>query len=68
MVEAYQKPVFENELVVIEEPFVKQEQIPFMLEEEIKESKAQLLKKWKKSEGYYYLHPEKFEFSLKNLK
>jgi hypothetical protein len=25
-------------------------------------------KRWKKSPGYYYLHPEKFRFSLKDLK
>ncbi|MFX0047729.1 MAG: hypothetical protein ACFE8G_06115 [Candidatus Hermodarchaeota archaeon] len=25
------------------------------------------IKKWKKSMGYYILHPEKFKFGLKNL-
>ncbi|NVM44715.1 MAG: hypothetical protein HWN79_07345 [Candidatus Lokiarchaeota archaeon] len=67
MVEAYKKPVFENEQIFMEELPVEQKRIPFTLEEEIKETKAQLLKKWKKSEGYYYLNPEKFKFGLKNL-
>jgi len=41
--------------------------IPFGLIESNREERARLLKKWKKSEGYFYLKPQKFEFSLKNL-
>jgi len=41
--------------------------IPFALVESNCIEKARLLKKWKKSEGYFYLKPRKFEFSLKNL-
>lgn len=67
MTQAYEKSVFEIEIVLEDLP-VEQKKIPFTLNERNHENKAQLLKKWKKSEGYYYLHPEKFEFSLKNLK
>ncbi|MBY9020773.1 MAG: hypothetical protein KGD67_06935 [Candidatus Lokiarchaeota archaeon] len=42
-------------------------QIPFALNEVNRVEKARLLKKWRKSEGFYYLKPKKFEFSLKNL-
>jgi len=41
--------------------------IPFALIESNHIEKARLLKKWKKSEGYFYLNPKKFEFCLKNL-
>jgi len=41
--------------------------IPFALIESNHIEKARLLKKWKKSEGYFYLKPQKFEFSLRNL-
>ena len=41
--------------------------IPFALVESNRVERARLLKKWKKSEGYFYLKPQKFEFSLKNL-
>ncbi len=41
--------------------------IPLGLIESNREERARLLKKWKKSEGYFYLKPQKFEFSLKNL-
>ncbi|TFG22748.1 MAG: hypothetical protein EU532_14115 [Promethearchaeota archaeon] len=67
MVEAYKKPIYENEPIFVEETPVEQKWIPFTFEEEIKESKEKLLKQWKKSEGYYYLHPEKFNFSLRDL-
>jgi len=46
---------------------IDSEQIPFTLIETNQVEKARLLKKWKKSEGYFYLKPKKFEFSLKNL-
>jgi len=73
MVEAYEKLIFENEQIVIEELPVEQKLITFTLKETNQENntqldKTQLLKKWKKSEGNYYLNPKKFEFSLKNLK
>ena len=41
--------------------------IPFALIESNHVERARLLKKWKKSEGYFYLKPKKLEFSLKNL-
>ena len=41
--------------------------IPFALLESNHVERARLLRKWKKSEGYFYLKPQKFEFSLKNL-
>jgi hypothetical protein len=31
-------------------------------------AKKRALKRWKQSYGYYYLHPEKFKFGLRNLK
>ena len=42
-------------------------QFPFANYESEQVDKERSLKKWKKSEGYYYLNPEKFKFSLKNL-
>ena len=42
-------------------------QIPFTLQESNQVETARKLKNWKKSEGYFYLKPKKFEFSLKNL-
>ncbi len=72
MVEAYEKLIFENELIFIEELLpVKQKLITIKetnQENDTQLGKTQLLKKWKKSEGNYYLNPKKFEFSLKNLK
>ncbi len=41
--------------------------IPFIKRESKQIEKKRMLKKWKESEGYYYLNPEKFQFSLKNL-
>jgi len=41
--------------------------IPFALIESNHVERARLLKKWKKSDGYFHLNPKKFEFSLKNL-
>ncbi len=41
--------------------------IPFSLIESNHVERARLLKKWKKSDGYFHLNPKKFEFSLKNL-
>lgn len=67
MTQAYEKPVFEIEQIVLEELPVEQKQIPFTLNETNQVDKARLLKKWKESEGYYYLNPKKFRFSLKNL-
>ena len=48
---------------------IKQEyvQIPFEEEEIDDRDKERILKRWKESEGYYYLNPGKFLFSLKNL-
>jgi hypothetical protein len=41
--------------------------LPFVKEELEQVDKDRLLKRWKKSEGYYYLNPDKFKFGLKNL-
>jgi len=41
--------------------------IPLIIKESKQIEKKRMLKKWKESEGYYYLNPEKFQFSLKNL-
>jgi hypothetical protein len=69
MTQAYKTPVYEIEIeqIVLEELPVEQKKIPFTLKETNQVEKARLLKKWKKSEGYYYLNPEKFQFSLRNL-
>jgi hypothetical protein len=42
-------------------------QITFTVNESGQIDKERLLKKWKQSEGFFYLNPEKFQFSLKNL-
>ena len=41
--------------------------IPLIIKESKQIEKKRMLKKWKESEGYYYLNPGKFQFSLKNL-
>jgi len=41
--------------------------IPFIIRESNEIEKKRLIKRWKQSEGFYYLNPEKFQFSLKNL-
>lgn len=48
---------------------IKQEsvQIPFAKEKIEDTDRERIIKRWKESEGYYYLHPEKFRFSLRNL-
>jgi len=67
MTQAYEKPAFEIELLVLDELPVEQKQIPFKLKKTYQVENERLLKKWKESEGYYYLNPEKFRFSLKDL-
>jgi len=72
MTQAYKKPIFEFEQLEklpeqILEELPEQKQIPFTLKETNQVDKARLLKKWKQSEGYYYLYPEKFTFSLRDL-
>jgi len=42
-------------------------QIHFTKKESEQIDKQRLLKKWKQSEGFYYLNPDKFKFSLKDL-
>ena len=63
MTEVDKKPAF----VILEELPVEQKQIPFTSKETSQVKKVQLLNKWKESEGFFYLKPRKFEFSLKNL-
>jgi len=67
MTQAYKEPVFEIEPIVFEELPVKQKQIPFIKKESDEIEKKRRIKRWKKTEGYYYLHPEKFLFSFKDL-
>jgi len=67
MTEVDKKPASEIEQIVLEELPVEQKQIPFTLKETNQVKKVQLLKKWEESEGFFYLKPRKFEFSLKNL-
>ncbi len=67
MTQAYEKPVFEIEQIVLVELPVEQKQTPFIKKESGRIERKRLLKRWKNSEGYYYLNPEKFRFSLKNL-
>ena len=50
-----------------EEPKPEPLKTPFTEKEIEQIDRARLFKRWKKSEGYYYLNPEKFRFSLKNL-
>jgi len=50
-----------------EEPITEPFKTPFTEKEMEQIDKERLLKRWKNSEGYYYLNPEKFRFSLKNL-
>jgi len=45
----------------------KSVQIPFEKEEIDDSDRERIIKRWKESEGYYYLNPGKFLFSLKNL-
>jgi hypothetical protein len=42
-------------------------QFSFKKEESDQVDKERSFKRWKKSEGYYYLNSEKFRFSLKDL-
>ena len=67
MTQAYEKPAFEIEQIVLVELPVEQKQTPFIKKESGRIERKRLLKNWKESEGYYYLNPEKFRFSLKNL-
>lgn len=50
-----------------EEAKIETAKIPFIEEESEEIDKERNLKRWKKSIGYYYLNPDKFKFSLKNL-
>ena len=67
MTQAYEKPAFEIEQIVLVELPVEQKQTPFIKKESGRIERKRLLKNWKESEGYYYLNPEKFRFSLKDL-
>jgi hypothetical protein len=67
MTEAYEKPRIHDEHILLEESPEIQGHIPFAFKEKIVDIKAQLLKGWKKSEGYFYLHPEEFKFGLRDL-
>ena len=48
---------------------IKQEsiQIPIIKMESDEIDKKRMIKRWKMTEGYFYLHPEKFRFSNKDL-
>ena len=40
---------------------------PFKIGESKQIEKERLIKRWKQSEGYFYLHPDKFRFGFKDL-
>ena len=40
---------------------------PFIIRESKQIEKERLIKRWKQSEGFYYLNPEKFQFNLRDL-
>jgi len=42
-------------------------QIPFIIKESNEIDKKRMIKRWKMTEGYFYLHPEKFRFSNRDL-
>ncbi len=52
---------------LIEEPKQAPVQIPFAEEDPGLVDKERILKRWKESKGNYYLNPDKFLFSLKDL-
>jgi len=70
MVEAYEKLIFENELIFIEELPVKQKLITLKetkQENDTQLSKRKLLKKWKKSEGKRYLNTNNLAITYNNF-
>ena len=64
---------FEELCCIFKEEDSKQEpkdeniKIPITSEKNSLIDKKRVLKRWKKSFGYYSLNPEKFKFTLKNL-
>ena len=50
-----------------EEPKKESVQTKFTKKESNDIEKKRSLKRWKQSEGYFYLHPDKFRFSFKDL-
>ena len=42
-------------------------QIPFIKKESNEIEKKRIIRRWKKTEGYFYLHPDKFRFGFKDL-
>jgi len=71
MVEAYEKLIFENELIFIEELLpVKQKLIAIKETNQKNDAqleKRKLLKKWKKSEGNYYLNTKNLAKTYTNF-
>jgi len=53
--------------IIEEEPKVDSDITPFTEMEMDQRDNDRLLRRWRKSEGYYYLNPNKFKFNLKNL-
>ena len=51
-----------------EETKVLSHKTPFVEKELNQRDKERLLRRWRKSEGYYYLNPKKFNFGLKHLR
>jgi len=69
MTQAYKTPVFEIEIeqIVLEELPVEQKKILFIKKKSDEIDKKRMIKRWKMTEGYFYLHPEKFRFSNRDL-
>ena len=69
MTQAYETPVFEIEIeqIVLEELPVEQKKILFIKKKSDEIDKKRMIKRWKMTEGYFYLHPEKFRFSNRDL-
>ena len=52
---------------IIEETKIDSNLTPFVEKEMDQRDKERLLRRWRTSEGNFYLNPKKFKFSLRNL-
>ena len=63
-----EQPLFKTlEEDIREETKQEHIQIKFAKKESDDIEKKRMLKRWKQSEGYFYLHPDKFLFGFKDL-
>ena len=63
-----EQPLFKTlEEDIREETKQERIQIKFVKIESNDIEKKRILKRWKQSEGYFYLHPDKFRFGFKDL-